>query len=147
MAFTGKFFISGSFSVIYTYTAELFPTTVRTIGLGLGSLGGGLGGVIAPYILSLQVMLNNFFSDLILNKESDSNLIQKPPVEISWLPTAIFSGLCVGSAFLLLILPETRGRPLYETMAMAEKAWTSNATPYSKGRNKESDESSESSKF
>ena len=58
MAFTGKFFISGSFSVIYTYTAELFPTTVRTIGLGLGSLGGGLGGVIAPYILSLQVMLN-----------------------------------------------------------------------------------------
>lgn len=75
MAFTGKFFISGSFSVIYTYTAELFPTTVRTIGLGLGSLGGGLGGVIAPYILSLQVMLNNFFSDLILNKESDSNLI------------------------------------------------------------------------
>ena len=75
MAFTGKFFISGSFSVIYTYTAELFPTTVRTIGLGLGSLGGGLGGVIAPYILSLQVMLNIFFSDLILNKESDSNLI------------------------------------------------------------------------
>ena len=76
MAFTGKFFISGSFSVIYTYTAELFPTTVRTIGLGLGSLGGGLGGVIAPYILSLQVMLNNFFSNLILNKKSVSNLIK-----------------------------------------------------------------------
>lgn len=55
MAFTGKFFISGSFSVIYTYTAELFPTTVRTIGLGIGSLGGGLGGVIAPYVLALQV--------------------------------------------------------------------------------------------
>ena len=40
---------------MYTYTAELFPTNVRTVGLGLGSLGGGLGGIIAPYILTLQV--------------------------------------------------------------------------------------------
>ena len=40
---------------MYTYTAELFPTHVRTVGLGLGSLGGGLGGIIAPYILTLQV--------------------------------------------------------------------------------------------
>ena len=75
LAFSAKFFISGkslmkytwynyeyifeffsaSFSVVYTYTAELFPTSVRTIGLGIGSLGGGLGGVLAPYILSLQV--------------------------------------------------------------------------------------------
>ena len=70
MAFSAKFFISGngcfrsvyssvvaSFSVVYTYTAELFPTSVRTIGLGIGSLGGGLGGVLAPYILALQVIL------------------------------------------------------------------------------------------
>jgi len=28
---------------------------VRTIALGFGSLGGGLGNVIAPYILQLQV--------------------------------------------------------------------------------------------
>ena len=69
LAFTGKFFISGAFSVstfvgnplatlskvIYTYTAELFPTDVRTVGLGLGSLGGGIGGIVAPYILTLQV--------------------------------------------------------------------------------------------
>lgn len=41
--------------MVYTYTAELFPTSVRTIGLGIGSLGGGLGGVLAPYILALQV--------------------------------------------------------------------------------------------
>lgn len=41
--------------VIYTYSAEVFPTTVRTIALGFGSLGGGLGNVIAPYILQLQV--------------------------------------------------------------------------------------------
>ena len=42
--------------VIYTYTAELFPTDVRTVGLGLGSLGGGIGGIVAPYILTLQVV-------------------------------------------------------------------------------------------
>ena len=44
---------------MYTYTAELFPTNVRTVGLGLGSLGGGLGGIIAPYILTLQVSQND----------------------------------------------------------------------------------------
>ena len=81
LAFTGKFFISAAFSVnknssynlkgsskvIYTYSAEVFPTTVRTIALGFGSLGGGLGNVIAPYILQLQVKtiskaikINNF---------------------------------------------------------------------------------------
>ena len=46
------------FQVIYTYTAELFPTDVRTVGLGLGSLGGGVGGIVAPYILTLQVKLS-----------------------------------------------------------------------------------------
>lgn len=101
LAFTGKFFISGSFSVIYTYTAELFPTSVRTIGLGLGSLGGGLGGVIAPFILALQ----------------------KPPVMIKWLPATIFSACSITVAFLLLLLPETMGEPLYESMASAEAAW------------------------
>ena len=45
--------------MIYTYTAELFPTDVRTVGLGLGSLGGGVGGIVAPYILTLQVTLDS----------------------------------------------------------------------------------------
>ncbi|CAG5087686.1 Oidioi.mRNA.OKI2018_I69.PAR.g11606.t1.cds [Oikopleura dioica] len=101
LAFTGKFFISAAFSVIYTYSAEVFPTTVRTIALGFGSLGGGLGNVIAPYILQLQ----------------------KPPISIRWLPAAIFSASCVLVAFFLLLLPETKGKALYETMAEAEKVY------------------------
>ena len=53
--------------VIYTYTAELFPTDVRTVGLGLGSLGGGVGGIVAPYILTLQV--RKLSSHCILNRD------------------------------------------------------------------------------
>ncbi|CBY31831.1 unnamed protein product [Oikopleura dioica] len=101
LAFTGKFFISAAFSVIYTYSAEVFPTTVRTIALGFGSLGGGLGNVIAPYILQLQ----------------------KPPISIRWLPAAIFSASCIIVAFFLLLLPETKGKDLFETMAEAEKVY------------------------
>ena len=121
MAFTGKFFISGSFSVIYTYTAELFPTNVRTVGLGLGSLGGGLGGIVAPYILTFQAIKLFYSVRLQL-------FLQKPPISIKWLPAAIFSVTCIMSAFFLLLLPETKGQPLYESVADADRAWSRDKT-------------------
>jgi len=49
-----KFFISGAFSAIYTYVAELYPTSVRTFGLSIGSLGAALGTFLAPFVLSSE---------------------------------------------------------------------------------------------
>ena len=51
-SFGSKFFISGAFSAIYTYVAELYPTSVRTFGLSVGSLGAALGTFLAPFVLS-----------------------------------------------------------------------------------------------
>ena len=51
-SFGSKFFISGAFSAIYTYVAELYPTSVRTFGLSIGSLGAALGTFLAPFVLS-----------------------------------------------------------------------------------------------
>ena len=51
-SFGSKFFISGAFSAVYTYVAELYPTSVRTFGLSIGSLGAALGTFLAPFVLS-----------------------------------------------------------------------------------------------
>ena len=49
----GKLGISGSFAVIYVYSAELFPTVVRTTGVGAGSMSARVGGLIAPFVAEL----------------------------------------------------------------------------------------------
>ncbi len=56
----GKFFISISFAVIYVFTAELYPTLLRSTGVSTGSFCARIGGVIAPYI---GVMVSNMDRD------------------------------------------------------------------------------------
>jgi MFS transporter, OCT family, solute carrier family 22 (organic cation transporter), member 16 len=46
----GKFFIAGSFAIIYNYTAELFPTVIRNTALGIGSMCARLSGALTPLI-------------------------------------------------------------------------------------------------
>ena len=52
-AMIGKMCISGSFAIIYLYSAELFPTCVRSIGIGTGSTCARIGGLIAPFLAEL----------------------------------------------------------------------------------------------
>ncbi|KAF4520100.1 hypothetical protein B566_EDAN010329 [Ephemera danica] len=46
----GKFFIAGSFAIVYNYTAELFPTVLRNTALGVGSMSARFGGALTPLI-------------------------------------------------------------------------------------------------
>ena len=41
---------SGAFAIIYVYTAEVYPTVVRGTGLGLNSLAGRIGAIVAPMV-------------------------------------------------------------------------------------------------
>ena len=54
MAFTGKFFISGSFGTTYLYATELFPTPLRSTGLGFGSMSGRIGAIVSPFIIQIK---------------------------------------------------------------------------------------------
>lgn len=54
MAFAGKFFISGSFAAIYVTAAELFPTPLRSTGIGFGSMFGRVGGFFSPFIIQIK---------------------------------------------------------------------------------------------
>ena len=93
LSFFGKFAISGSFCVVYVFAAELFPTEVRSIGIGFGSMVGRIGGVLAPFIILLQ------------DQEG-----------LSFLPYLIF-GICgIVSGVWALFLPETAGKPMLQTI-------------------------------
>ncbi|XP_059474106.1 organic cation transporter protein [Neocloeon triangulifer] len=92
----GKFFIAGSFAIIYNYTAELFPTVVRNTALGVGSMCARLSGALTPLI----GLLDSFDKTL---------------------PTFIFASLALISGALALLLPETLGKPMPQTLEEGEQ--------------------------
>lgn len=50
-----KALVTGAYQVLFIYTPEVYPTTVRAIGLGTCVSAARVGGMIAPYI-SILIM-------------------------------------------------------------------------------------------
>ncbi|XP_012553440.1 organic cation transporter protein isoform X2 [Bombyx mori] len=96
MVMVGKLFISGSFSIIYKYSAELFPTVVRSSGVGLGSMCASVSGALTPLINLLDTL--------------------NPKI-----PTILFGFLALFSGFSTFFLPETIGRHLPQSLEDGEK--------------------------
>ncbi|WZB70521.1 MFS transporter [Achromobacter xylosoxidans] len=46
-----SFFMNGTYAGVYAYTAEVFPTAVRTTGAGLASAIGRLGAIASPVLV------------------------------------------------------------------------------------------------
>ncbi|CAL8315157.1 unnamed protein product [Merluccius merluccius] len=91
LGLVGKFGVTASLSVIYIYSAEVFPTVIRQNGIGMGSMCARAGGVLAPVVYLLQ----DFYAHA---------------------PMILFGlGSLIGSA-LTLLLPETANQPLPETI-------------------------------
>ncbi|XP_040925406.1 organic cation transporter protein isoform X2 [Betta splendens] len=95
LAMTGKFGITASLSIIYIYSAEIFPTVIRQNGIGIGSMCARTGGVLAPMMYLLR------------------NISPKVPM--------VLCGVCpiLGSA-LTLLLPETANKALPDTIEDVE---------------------------
>ncbi|KAM8731784.1 solute carrier family 22 member 13-like isoform 3-T3 [Acanthopagrus schlegelii] len=55
IASLGKYFSTASFSTLYVYTAELYPTILRHNGVGVNAMCSRLGGVLSPLIWLLEV--------------------------------------------------------------------------------------------
>ncbi|KAG5851021.1 hypothetical protein ANANG_G00088590 [Anguilla anguilla] len=55
IAVLGKFALSASFSIVYVYSAELYPTAVRQNGVGLNSASARVAGILAPLVRLLEV--------------------------------------------------------------------------------------------
>uniref|UniRef100_A0A8D0FZ50 Major facilitator superfamily (MFS) profile domain-containing protein n=1 Tax=Sphenodon punctatus TaxID=8508 RepID=A0A8D0FZ50_SPHPU len=95
LAVVGKFALSASFSTSYVYSAELFPTVIRQVGVGLCSMSARVAGIISPLI----------------------GLLDEYHPAISM---AMFGGAAVMGGLLCLLLPETRGKELQDHMQMEE---------------------------
>ncbi|XP_043074826.1 organic cation transporter protein [Puntigrus tetrazona] len=95
LAMVGKFGITASLSIVYIYSAEVFPTVIRQNGIGMGSMCARAGGVIAPIIYLLR------------------NISRHAPM--------VVFGLCplIGAA-LTMFLPETAHKPLPDTIEDVE---------------------------
>ncbi|MNV99898.1 putative niacin/nicotinamide transporter NaiP [compost metagenome] len=50
-----SFFNLGAWGGMYAYTPELYPTSVRSTGVGLAASFGRIGGIIAPLLVGLLV--------------------------------------------------------------------------------------------
>ncbi|CAN6485671.1 unnamed protein product [Victoria cruziana] len=50
LLFGARLFISGSFTILYIYVPEVYPTSVRTTGFGTASSVGRIGGMLCPLV-------------------------------------------------------------------------------------------------
>jgi len=90
-AFGARASIMGATCATWTYTPEVYPTSCRTLAMGMCSSVGRLGGIVTPYIASILIRI------------------------YPSLPVGIYAGSCLIAAVVALLLPiETMGRKLVD---------------------------------
>ncbi|KAI5608498.1 solute carrier family 22 member 16, partial [Silurus asotus] len=99
LSMTGKFAIAIAFGLIYLYTCELYPTIIRSLAVGSGSMSCRIGSVVAPFCVYLADVW-------------------------TYLPQLIVGILSFIIGVLCLFLPETLGEPLTSTLEEAEALGT-----------------------
>ncbi|CAK6976291.1 organic cation/carnitine transporter 2 [Scomber scombrus] len=87
----GKCAVTTAFAIVYAYSAELYPTVLRNTAVGACSMASRIGSIIAPYFIYLR------------------------SYSIS-LPYILMGSLTVASGLLSLLLPESHGMPLPDTI-------------------------------
>ncbi|KAG8185669.1 hypothetical protein JTE90_008939 [Oedothorax gibbosus] len=88
----GKFCITCSFAIAYVFTAEIFPTVVRNVGLGSAAIFARFGSILAPFVRELGNATH--------------------PV----VPQLVFGALAFVSGLLVFLLPETKNVAVPETL-------------------------------
>ncbi|XP_026932534.1 organic cation/carnitine transporter 2 isoform X3 [Acinonyx jubatus] len=91
LVMVGKFGVTAAFSMVYVYTAELYPTVVRNMGVGVSSTASRLGSILSPYFVYLGAYDR-------------------------FLPYILMGSLTILTAILTLFLPESFGTPLPDTI-------------------------------
>ncbi|XP_006888148.1 PREDICTED: solute carrier family 22 member 5 [Elephantulus edwardii] len=91
LVMVGKFGITAAFSMVYVYTAELYPTVVRNMGMGVSSTASRLGSILSPYFVYLGAYDR-------------------------FLPYILMGSLTILTAILTLFLPESFRTPLPDTI-------------------------------
>ncbi|XP_041980415.1 organic cation transporter protein-like [Aricia agestis] len=92
----GKWCVTLTYSSVYIYVSEVFPTSMRQTLISFCSTAGRIGSLIAP----LTPLLTEYHKSM---------------------PTVLFGGMCLISSLLVILLPETRNITLPDTIEEAEE--------------------------
>ena len=96
LALIGNFCTTMCFAILYMYTGELMPTTVRAAGVGSSSLVSKIGGTLSTTVAALADV--------------------HPAI-----PTIIFAVMSLTSAALTIMLPETKDRKMPDSIEDVER--------------------------
>jgi len=105
MSLIGKFMASASFAIVYVYTAEMFPTSVRNQAVGTCSLVARIGGICSILLGLIDADYPNY------------------PVIIMGIVACTAGGLAI-------LFPETLGQKLPDTMEEAFRIGEDNKRPF-----------------
>ncbi|XP_018547785.1 solute carrier family 22 member 4 [Lates calcarifer] len=94
----GKFGITSAFCIVYSITSELFPTVIRNSAMGCCSMAARIGTIISPFI----IYLGQYYKAL---------------------PYILMGCLAICGAISCLLLPETFGKALPETISQMQQIW------------------------
>ncbi|KAK3141419.1 hypothetical protein QOZ80_4BG0333650 [Eleusine coracana subsp. coracana] len=89
----GIFGMAATYNLLFIYTAELFPTAVRNAAMGCTTQAAQMGAIVAPLVVVLGERV----------------------------PFAVFGACGIAGGLLVVYLPETMNKPLYDTMAGMEE--------------------------
>ena len=92
----GKFGATGAYNQIFLYTPELYPTSVRSRGLAFAFFSGRVAALLAPYV------------GLVFDR-------------VAYAPGLFFGIASIVLGFSTIVMPETSGRELAQTVADMEK--------------------------
>ncbi|KAK3802250.1 hypothetical protein RRG08_004538 [Elysia crispata] len=91
----GKFAITGAYTTVYLYAAEIFPTSIRNHGMGVSSFFENFGSIAAPFIVFAAK-------------------------SIPEMPMILFGMVSIIGGVMATALPETHKRPLPQTVEEVE---------------------------
>ncbi|XP_076813851.1 solute carrier family 22 member 4-like isoform X1 [Clavelina lepadiformis] len=92
----GKLFATGTFSLLYAFTGELFPTLLRSQSYGVCSVVSRVSAVLVPFLLYLGELYH--------------------PI----IPYSVMGAIVIGAAVGMFFLPETKSQPMPDTMEDAK---------------------------
>ena len=111
----GRISAINTLAVCYVYSAEVFPTIVRTAGLGSSSFWARVGPMVSHYMIS-----SNLFASSDFITRQIAPFIADLSVYGDTVPLAVFGGIALVAAFLVTFMPETSDARLPDTIEDGE---------------------------
>lgn len=98
ISFIGRMFIGAAFGIVYQVAAEVYPTPIRSTGLGFCAFVGNFFGLVYPFVIALRIY-------------------------VDFLPQIIFGSFSFLGLVVSFYIPETRDVGIIHSFEQAQKLY------------------------